>query len=511
MKELLPTPEPYAQWFDITELKADIKQRSLKGGFFTILGQAAIFLVNFGSTMIMARLLTPEDFGVITMVTAVTGFVMMFKDMGLSSAIIQAPRLDQTRVSSLFWINLCLSTGLAVILLAIAPLIALFYEVPKLSKITSAYAIGVLVAGLSQQHSALLSRQMMFRKLSKVNILAVFFSVLVGIGAAWYGFKEWSIVMQHVSLAVFTTLGMWLSCNWRPAWVWNPSSVRNLLGFGAGISGFNLINYFSRNMDNILIGKYLGTNVLGLYSKAYQLLMLPITQLRDPLTTVGIPAMSSLAAEPARFRSYYLKYVYILAFFAMPIVGFMAVFAKPLILLFLGTGWEGAVQLFQLLAITAFIQPLMSTASLVLISTGQAKRYFYLGVVNSMLVVISFFIGILISIEGLIVGYAIMHYVTLIPLLMFSFRGTAIKLSDFFSQIALPCLFAVVAAAGTWLLIHQWSFYENSSPVVQLIVGSLVFGFIWLSGWLSHPYFRQKGWMIKDLVMELISKKKKTT
>lgn len=509
MKETAGIQDKHTHWFDNSSVRSGIREKSLKGGYFTILGQSSTFLINFGSTMIMARLLTPEDFGIITMVTAITGFVMMFKDMGLSSAIIQAHNLNQKKVSTLFWINLAISALLGLLLIGFSPLVAAFYQIPKLIPITSAYGAGVLLAGLSQQHSALLSRQMQFNKLAQINISAVFLSTVCGILAAINGLNEWSIVIQHISLTFFTTVGMWLVCSWKPSLEWKPLEVKQLLGFGVGISGFNLINYFSRNMDNILIGRYLGTNTLGLYSKAYQLLMLPITQLRDPLNTVCIPALSSLVSAPERFRLYYLKYLSILSFFSMPIVVFMAVFAKPLMLLFLGPGWEGAVLLFQLLTITAFIQPLTSTASLILISTGQSKRYFLFGLINSLLVVASFIIGIQFGIEFLIIGYAVLHYITLLPILWYCFWGSRILISDFFKEIALPGILSISTGAATWILLSKWSVYSQLSPLFQLLSGSLVFFLIWSLSWFVPKFSRTKALLIKDLLFDILRNKSK--
>ncbi|MFT4022418.1 MAG: lipopolysaccharide biosynthesis protein [Flavihumibacter sp.] len=502
--EPLTTPAKYHYWFDNRSLKLDLKEKSVKGGLNTIVGQGFSFVSNFASTMILARLLAPADFGLVAMVTSITGFVLLFKDMGLSAAIIQKENLEQWQVSAIFWLNVILSLVLAVLIAVLAPVLSVFYHEQRLVPITLAYSVSILIAGLSQQHNALLSRQMEFARLTKINIAAVTGSILLAIVTAYAGFGYWAIVVQNISLTAFTTVGMWLLCDWRPEFKPHIRGVKEFLHFGAGISGFNMINYFSRNVDAILIGKKISTTALGLYSKSYQLLMLPITQLRDPLNKVAIPAMSSLQQDPDKYQRYYRHYLFIMAFCSMPVVVFMAVYANQLVAIVLGKGWGAAAPIFQYLAVTAFIQPILSTASLALISTGQAKRYFILGLANSSLVVLGFLVGIHWGIPGITIAYAIVNYATLIPILRFSFKDTPLTVKLFAEETVPAAIACIVAGAATW----YFSLHFSHGPFLDIIAGGLLFTLLYIGLWQVLPGGKAKMMLLKNLATDLLSKKK---
>ena len=313
------------------------------------------------------------------MVTAFTGFITLFKDLGLSSAVIQNENINNKQVSAIFWINILVGLILGLIIFGLAPILKIFYKEPALLNITSAYAITALISVVPVQHRALLTRQMKFKQLVQADITSSLLSILIGIGMAYFHFGYWAIIGQYASNLIINAFLIWSICDWRPNLPEKKSNINHMLRFGAAISGFNFVNYFSRNLDNILIGKFIGAGPLGLYSKAYQLLMLPISQLRQPLNTVGVPALSTLQNDPQSYRRYFKRYLFILAFFSMPIVGFLSVFSKEVISIILGPKWIAASNIFLLLTITAFIQPVAGTRGLVLISIGKSKKYFNWG------------------------------------------------------------------------------------------------------------------------------------
>ena len=296
-------------FFDTEYLKADLKGRSVRGGAVTMAGQGVRFFLQMGSTVVLARLLTPQDFGLIAMVTAVTGFVMMFKDMGLSMATVQRAEVNHAQISTLFWINVTLSLGVMLVTAALAPAIAWFYGEPRLTWITLALAGAFIFGGLTIQHQALLRRNMRFGTLALIGIISMVMGIVAAIIAAWYGAGYWALVIMQLAGAITGAIAVWVVCGWRPGLPVRRSGVREMLAFGGNLTGFNVINYFARNADNLLIGKFWGSGPLGLYSKAYGLLMLPLRQINAPLSAVAIPALSRLKDEPERYRNYYIKAV----------------------------------------------------------------------------------------------------------------------------------------------------------------------------------------------------------
>jgi PST family polysaccharide transporter len=489
------------KWFERGYLLDQIKDKSIKGGFQTILAQLFSFSINILTTIFLARLLLPEDYGLVAMVTAFTGFVLIFKDLGISQAIITKDNINQNIASQLFWLNFFICIGLAVLILALAPFLTWFYEEPKVGRITASYALVAIFSGLSVQHQALLSRQMLFKQISQITMLAALFSLVPSLILAYMGGGYWALVAINFLNAFITFTLLWFKCSWRPSYKMPNKEIKEFLMFGAGVSGFNMVNYFSRNLDNIIIGKFLGSTPLGLYSKAYQLLMLPITQLRDPLNSVGIPAMSSLRSQKDRYAKYYDKFLFIMSFFSMPITLFLTVNAYDLIFFALGEQWIDAVVIFQLLSITAFIQPIASTRGMVMISCGLSTRYFYWGLINAVAVTISFFVGIQFGLNGLAIAYAIVNYLILVPSLFYCFKDTPISVRSFFKTIYPPAFAAIVAAGINHLFVT--SDYTYDHRVINLTLSTIIFLVSYLGIWMVIPQMRIKALNIINIVRSI--------
>lgn len=481
----------YLEWFSSEDLRKDLKSKSIRGGINTSASQFTTFCVNLISTIILARILLPSDFGLIGMVTAFTGFAALIQDMGLSMAVIQKEKITHRQVSNLFWINVLICSLLALLFVLLSPLIvALYHHDLRLYPIILSYAAGIAISGLSIQHNALLSRKMLFGRIAKSTVFSAVLSVAFGIIAGFLGLGYWAIVVLNLSSIIFNTCFLWIYCNWRPFIPTRNQSVKDFLHFGAAISGFNIANYFSRNSDDILIGKYIGPNAVGIYSKAYQLLMLPINQIRNPLMTVALPAISALKNDAVRYVEYYKKYVFLLAFFSIPLVAFLAIFSKELILIVLGDKWLECSPIFQLLAIAGVIQPVSSSGGLVMISKGQTKKYFIVGCLSSIITVIGFIIGIRWGIKGTVFSFIITTYIILVPTLLYAYKGTSIKLWMFLKEISLPlihtCIIGLVLLEIRVLLSH-------------LLPGILIFlllaplgGVVYYFSWKLYPLGRRK-------------------
>jgi len=479
----------YAKWFNTRHLTGDIKRRSVKGGINTMLSQTLSFAMNMLSTSIMARLIAPESFGLVAMVTAFTGFVLIFKDLGFTSAVIQRNVISQKQISTLFWLNLGISLVISLFIVATGPLLVSFYHEPRLLNITLALAGTVFLTGSVLQHGALMKRQMRFKRLSAIHLLATAVSIVTGIVMAWLKFDYWALIGISAAYSISYTILLWLLCDWRPGFYFQFERVKSIMRFGAGVTGFDIVNYFSRNADNILIGRYFGSAILGLYSKSYQLLMLPITQLRDPLNAVALPALSSLKSQHARYREFYARYNFILAFFSMPLVVFLVVFSREVVLIILGEQWLEASRIFQLLAITSLIQPVAGTKGVVMITMGHTKRYFVWGIVNAVTTIGAFLIGMNWGVDGMVVAYAIVNYVILVPSLFYCFKDTPISVLLFFREIALPFILSLLGGIACFVLKQS---FAGLHPLALLVAGVLVGGVCYLLPWSFTPYSRSK-------------------
>lgn len=492
------------RFFDTESLKTDLKGHSIRGGMVTMVAQGIKLCFSIGSTVILARLLTPQDYGLIAMVTVVTGFVAMFKDMGLSMATVQKANINHGQISTLFWVNVAISFVLMILTAAIAPAIALFYHEPRLTSVTLALAGAFIFGGLTIQHQALLRRQMQFGTLALIDVVSMLVGFVIAIVLAWYGASYWALVFMHLSVAITTAIGVWVACRWRPGLPVRGSGVRPMLAFGGHLTGFSFVNYFARNMDNILIGKFCGSASLGLYSRAYKLMMLPITNIRNPINSVALPALSRLQNDAISYRSYYSKLVSVLAFINMPLIVLLFVFSDDIIRLILGEKWYGVSLIFKILTFTAFIQPVFTTVGLVFTSLGQTKRQLKWGVCYSTAIVVAFFVGLPWGPVGVASAYSIVNYVIIFPSLWYAFKFTPISISIVVSAV----LHSTISSLVMGMVVFVSRCYLIDQPklvsiVISLLVGIFAFFFVWL----LIPRGKEILYEYKSFLVSLMQKK----
>ena len=283
--------------FSTEHLHADLKGRSVRGGMLTLTSQGAQFVMQTVSTIVLARLLTPADFGLVAMVTAITAWVKRLPIWGCQRRPYSVRRSAITG-ETLFWINVAIGLALTSLTAALAPVLAWFYREPRLIHITLLVSLTFLIGGLRVQHDALLRRQMRFSSLAVRDITAYSVAVPVAILLAWRGYGYWGIVALPLTLNFTQMLLSWLMVRWIPGLPRRDAKVRSLIAFGGNVAASYLVFNVNRSADSILIGWYWGAGPLGLYSRAYNLLMLPVRQLGAPARSVAIPAFSRVQATP---------------------------------------------------------------------------------------------------------------------------------------------------------------------------------------------------------------------
>jgi O-antigen/teichoic acid export membrane protein len=479
--------------FFATDFKVDeIQAQSVRGGAVTLSAQVVKFLLGAASTMVLARLLTPADYGLVGMVSAVVGFVAMFKDAGFSMATVQREKISHEQVSTLFWINFGLSFLLMLVLVVLAPAIADFYSEPKLVWITLAFAGSFLFGGLTVQHQALLRRRMQFKALAGIDVASLGFGITIGIAAALMGFRYWALVFMNVAVAFSYAAGVWLMMPWRPGLPRRQADVRSMLSFGGNMMGFGLVTYFARNADCVLLGWYWGPTIVGLYQRAYALLMLPINQVNGPLVGVAIPALSRLVNQPRDYAHCFLRALGLVFSFTIPVVLFTAVFADELILVMLGSGWREAASIFRLLAPAALAGALMNPLGWLFVSLGRTDRFFRLGLVYSVLTVLAFVVGLPWGAQGVAACYSLVTTITMLPLFAQGIKDTAIRLIDIGRIVKAPLMAAFIASL-LGLFFKSWA-EPSIGPVLRLVLGGSlaagIYAFTLLGPMKQWPLYR---------------------
>jgi O-antigen/teichoic acid export membrane protein len=468
-------------FFDTTQVESNLKMHSVQGGAILLSSQLARFLLQMCSVVILARLLTPRDYGLVAMVTAVVGFLGMFKDMGLSMATVQRTKINHTQVSTLFWINVMMGVIIALLTASLAPIIAWFYNEPRLILVTLGFAGVFIFGGLMIQHYALLKRQMRFGTLAFIDLASLMIGIAVAVILAWYGTGYWSLVLMQLSMTITMMIGVWVACGWRPGMPVRQSSTRSSLAFGGYLTGFDFINYFARNLDKTLIGWQWGADSLGLYSRAYTLMLLPINAVRDPIMSVAIPVLSRLKNEPERYVKYYKHIVSLIAFVSMPFTLFIFTMSEEIIVLVLGPKWAGVSPILRILSVAGFFQPVVTTNGIVYISLGQAKRLFRWGLMYSATLALSFVFGLAWGTLGVATGYVVVYCLIIYPSLSYCFKCSPVKMKDFGAVIWRPALCSIVAGGIVYfcrqLLSKQ---FGDVSVVIFLVAGFVIYLLMWL-------------------------------
>jgi PST family polysaccharide transporter len=377
------------------------------------------------------------------MVVAVTGLGQAFADLGLSEATIQSQEINHNQVSTLFWINVGIGVILTGITICLAPVLAWFYKQPSVKAITLVFSLTFLICGLRVQHEAILRRQMRFSALAFRDIVSLALGVLVSILMALKGAGYWALVAQPLTTNLAQLVFSWTMVKWIPSLPRRDAKVRSMITFGGSVAASYLIINVNRSAGNTLVGWYCGAGPLGLYSRAYNLLMLPVRQLSAPVGSVVIPAFSRLQDSPERLARHYLRAIGLMAWIGAPVFGFLFVAAEPVITLVLGAKWENAAPVFQLLVVSALGHLLLESILWLFISQGQSRRLFKLLIIISPLNICSFAIGLPFGIKGVALSSSLMLIGMLPWIMSFAFRGTSLTLQSLGRALLHPVLLSL--------------------------------------------------------------------
>jgi PST family polysaccharide transporter len=454
--------------FKTDHLLKNLRGRTISSVAVTMSAQAAKFALSLASTVILARLLSPRDFGLVAMVTTVTSFLFVFKDAGLSIATVQREKITHAQVSNLFWINIGISFLSGLIVAASAPLIAAFYHDGRLVRITLFLSTTFLLSGSTIQHQALLKRQMRFKAIALIEVSSMTVGVLVGVVMALLGYRYWSLVGSALSMEATGLLLTWSVSQWRPRLPSRRSGIRPLLGFGAHLTLSSLIFYLARGMDNILIGRFYGPVSVGLYSRASALLMRPIEQFLGPVNAVFVPALSRLQSQPERYRSTFLRLYESIALTGFFFTGLFLALSHPLTLVLLGHKWESAAAIFGGFTIAALSVPLAAASTWLFTSQGRGRDMLTAGSINAFVTVLSFIVGLPFGPMGVAIAFSISGPLVRLPILYFIVgRRGPVRTIDLWAVFFRHLPVWIVVFCGTWLALTQ---VKNLVPVAQVLI-----------------------------------------
>jgi PST family polysaccharide transporter len=378
-----------------------------KGALITISGQVVRLVIQILGIVLLARLLSPSDFGLLAMVIAIIGVGEVVRDFGLSSAAVQATSLSKEQRDNLFWINAGIGLGFASVVVLVSGLIADFYSDSRLQPIALVLSTTFIFNGLSTQFRAHLNRQMKFGSLAFVETASAAIGLAVGVAAAFQGAGYWALVLQQAIGPVVGLVAVVALARWWPGPPHRHSEMTKLLRFGSNLVGVQLLNYASRNIDSIVVGVAFGPSALGFYDRAFQLLMLPLNQMQAPATKVALPTLAKLQTDPTRFASFLTRGQLALMHVIVVAFAFSAAQASPLILLVLGSQWLQSVPIFQVLAVAGVAQAASYATYWAFLSLGLTGSNLRLELVSRPLVIALIFVGSFWGVLGVAAGFAL--------------------------------------------------------------------------------------------------------
>ncbi len=447
----------------------NLKERSVRGGTVILAAQAIGFFLRFGSVILLARLLTPADFGLVAMIAPIRGLAGLLKDLGLAQAVIQRPKLVPGELTNLFWINSAITVALTLMLVALAPWVADFYGEPRARDITYVSAAMVLIGGFSALNVALLSRQMRFKDIAIPELAALAAGIAVGIVLAWQLESYWALIaMQFVTICTESLL-MWWRSGWTPSWPNRQHDVRSMVRFGRNVAGFRILNYIASNVDRVLIGKAWGIDALGLYDRATRLLLLPTGQINRPLGRIALPLLSRLQDEPQRYRRAYQGLLGLVLFAATPGIAWATVTAPWLIPTVLGPQWVGLDRLFVWLALASIVRVATVTTGFLYISQDRTDELIRWGFVSAFGRIAAIVAGLPWGVYGVVVSFSLVTIFVLAPFqIWLGTRRGPVRAKDFVRVVLPFCVGLSVFFVLALGVISQLGLQQLIVPLVML-------------------------------------------
>lgn len=464
-------------------MKNQFKKNTLSGISWSAGSQVIRLVINLAITSVLARLLLPEDYGLIGMITVATGFLLVLKDFGFGAALVQKKVVEDIEYVSVFWLNVLMGIILAFIVFFSAPLIASFYNEPQLIPITKYMSIGFILNSLIVVPSNILYKKIQFKNLFIVDISSLLIGGVVGITFAYFGWAYWSLVAQSLTAQIVTLIIVFYLSKWKPTMKFSGKALSGFSSFSLPLMTDSSINYWVRNLDNLLIGKYLGKAELGYYSKAYNLMLLPVRQLSGTIKKVMFPSFSLIQDQVERLGKIYLKITSVMAFVTFPLMGIMFSASEDIILFLFGNNWAPSIPIFKVLCLLGAFQSIATLSGNIYLSRGKTKLMLRVGLVSRSIMIISMVVGLIYGgLMGIVYGYSISS--SLMVILEFHFVAKIINLTLKDTLINLLPYFIFTAIMISVLEIFKIYFgFQNHffNLILLMSIGGIVYFFLSLA------------------------------
>jgi O-antigen/teichoic acid export membrane protein len=457
-------------YFEDHRESGELGRLALRGGIVSVAMQYGNGALQIVAAVVLARLLAPEDFGLVAIVTVLTSFAPLLIDFGLGDATTQRAKITPSQVSSLFWLSSGIGLAIAVVVAACSPLIAAIYREPRLEPIAFYTATIFVLWGMSNQHLALLRRTMQFGKIARIQVLGTLAGIAVAIVMAICGYGYWALVLRPIANAVCVAFGAWLACHWRPGFPVVDSEVKSMVRFGLHVVGFSVTYTVAKAVDRIALGLVYRPDQVGYYQNATTLYENSIFSVLAQLHTVGSAALSKLQSNPAALRQKYEAALSALAFFVMPMAVILSVTGEDLTVILLGEKWRAAGSLLSIIALRGIFQVVEGSQGWLHLSVGRADRWRNWGIVTVAVQIVSVLAGLPFGAEGVAMAVVMASLVIAVPSIIYAGRPVGIGAGFVIRAVGRQMIGAISAAAGGWWL--QTTTLGDYSGIVRIFLSA---------------------------------------
>lgn len=461
-------------------MSASLKEKAVSGVKWSAVSQCGTQGVVMVGSIVLARLLSPGEFGLMAMLTVLIGFANYFANFGFSTAIIQKKEVTDVDLSSVFWVNVLMGVVLTLAFFLGAPFIASFFKEPDLGPLTMVVSVNFFLGSLTMVHFALLSRQMAFKEIALSTFLAILFSYACAILLAYQGFGVWSLVSQSlVNTLVLSGLYFYFS-RWRPRFLVNKASIGGLSQVGFHIFFISILDYIAINVDTVLIGKFINKKQLGEYGRSNAFLMLPVVNVTAVISRVIMPSLAQIQDDKARVAEIYLRAARLIAAITFPMMVGLAVVAHPFVLVVFGEKWLGMVPMLQCFSVLGVLASLNSLHDPVIVSQGRTDLLFKLAPFEKGLLILAVFGGLYWGVFGIIIFKIAANTLIMVPKVWVLGKAIQKNVGPIFLNLVPFLLTALGMGAIVWVAGRLLGSFLGSELLlgVEVVLGIISYGLL---------------------------------
>jgi PST family polysaccharide transporter len=466
-------------YFQANAPHSGLGKAAMRGGSWVLFAQGITLGLRVASSIILARLLVPADFGLYATVAAVLSGLGIFKDLGLSDAIIQWPDLTDRQMSSLFWLNLGISGLVVACLAAVSSVFGAVYGDSRMPWIVVAWSFTIFFGALSAQHLALLKRSMHFAGVSKLSMLAAAISNIGSVTMAWFGGAYWALVFRDVAYEALLAIGAWIHCRWRPQSPSRPGGIGPMLAFGGHSITSYIVRRTSRNMDRALLGWKFGPAATGQYHMAFELSGMLTSLIVEPLRNVAVWSLSKLRDQPAQFKEYFLKALQAFGFVCLGCTAVLMALGDDLATAFLGPKWQGAGDILRIFGLAAGVSAIYMTNTWLHFALGRADRLAKSSIWEALLIGAAVCAGLSFGVYGVAWGYNASMCILCIGGLWYAGRPIGLSVRELLAALWRPAVAAAVAGGVCGYAMLSTGIVQ--SPAVRIVLYCISFSFLYVS------------------------------